>query len=219
MLWNNLTIHKNRFMKQKLFLISLIFISVDYIYSQVIVTEGNYFGKPLCISNPPSGMKYEEDNLLCIDSLFVNNKLINSDSLETEIVVVRFKDLGIDLGEKIITKIHHKEDCFPKILVDIGSPKSPFQWNGLEVDSKQFKGKITSYNENGAVYVEQFKDYEWVALGEIDYSTLGSSGSFTYNVLHHKGLNRYRLKYIDVIQKPRFTPTIEYNNTNEAQLK
>src|SRR5687768_6827380 len=97
-------------MKKIIFSI-LSFIAISPSVAGIIVLEGNYQGKNLIVKNPfaSSGVGF------CTTEVLVNDKT-STDETQSSAYEIDFTNFKLNIGDKIIVKIKHKDDCKPQVL-------------------------------------------------------------------------------------------------------
>lgn len=173
-----------------------------------ITLEGIFQGKNLYVMNPfsSSGVGF------CVYEVTVNGKVttdeINSSAFEIDLSVFQFK-----VGDKLVVKIKHKENCLPKVLnPEVLKPKSTF--NTVSISVKDNKLTWTTTGEAGDLpyIVEQYRWNKWVKIGKVKGK--GTSGSNTYSIaVHpHSGNNKFRVKQIDFTKKPHYSKEAKFRS-------
>lgn len=177
------------------------------LFSGELVIEGIYQGKNLYVMNPfsPSGVGY------CIYEVSVNGQVssdeINSSAFEIDLSVYQF-----NVGDKIIIRIKHKENCQPKILnAEVLKPKSTFETKSIKVTKDGYL-EWTTTNESGSLpfIVEQYRWNKWVKVGEVEGKGTSGTNSYRVKVHPHSGSNRFRVKQVDYTKKPRYSKEVRY---------
>jgi hypothetical protein len=98
-------------MKKIFFAILSLLISTAGFSTGVIVLEGNYQGKNLYVQNPFAGSGVG----FCVSNVTVNGNT-TTDEIASSAFEIDFRNLQLKLGDKVIVKIEHKDDCKPKVL-------------------------------------------------------------------------------------------------------
>ena len=176
-------------------LIFLILSSVSILNAGEIVLNGIYQGKNIYVMNPFAG-----DGVgFCVSKITVNDQLstdeINSSAFEIDLSIYNFQ-----IGEKVVIVIEHKSNCTPKVLnPEVLKPVSSYKISSMKVDIKTEELIWTTSNEKGSLpfYVEQFRWNKWVRLGTVDGKGSSGANTYTYKVLVHSGLNKYRVRQRD----------------------
>ena len=182
-------------MKQFVALILFVIASLTVSASGEIVLTGVYQGKNIYVMNPFAG-----DGVgFCVSKITVNDQLstdeINSSAFEIDLSIYNFQ-----IGEKVVIVIEHKSNCTPKVLnPEVLKPVSSYKISSMKVDIKTEELIWTTSNEKGSLpfYVEQFRWNKWVRLGTVDGKGSSGANTYTYKVLVHSGLNKYRVRQRD----------------------
>ncbi|MEO6884489.1 MAG: hypothetical protein ABI199_10765 [Bacteroidia bacterium] len=179
-------------------------------YAGVIVLEGNYQGKNLYVQNPfaSSGVGF------CVTQVTVNDQ-VTTDEIASSAFEIDFKNLQLKLGDKVVVKITHKDDCMPKVLnSEVLKPKSTFEVTSIAID----KNGLLKWNTKGetgklSYTVEQFRWNKWVPVGEVDGIGTSGDNQYSFKITPHSGKNKFRVKQVDYTGQPRVSQPIEYQST------
>lgn len=90
-------------------LFATLFCGVQFGVAQIVL-DGNYQGKNLYIQNG-----FSDNDEFCIDSLSVNEHKFDGKELRL-VFELKLDSLGYKIGDSLSIRIHHKNDCFPKVL-------------------------------------------------------------------------------------------------------
>ena len=174
-----------------------------------IVLKGVYQGQNLYVMNPFS----ESGVGFCVYEVTVNGHVttdeINSSAFEIDLSVYQFK-----IGDKVIVKIKHKENCTPKILnPEVLKPKSTFKLSSIKVDRKGILTWTTT-NETGSLpyIVEQFRWNKWVKVGKVAGKGMRGINKYSIKVRPHSGNNKFRVKQIDYTRKPKYSSEVNFRS-------
>ena len=89
----------------------------------VIVLEGHYQGKNLYVQNPFAGSGVG----FCTYEVTVNGE-VTTDEWNSSAFEIDLAARGLKVGEPVVIKIKHKDDCKPKVLnPEVLKPKSTFE--------------------------------------------------------------------------------------------
>jgi hypothetical protein len=182
------------------------------IFAQTLVLEGNYTGKNLYVQNP-----FSSDGVgFCITEVEVNGKTTATNTT-TSAFEIKLDFLKVGTPVKIV--IHHKEGCHPKVLntpMHGNGNNTSISFSSISLDSTGLLQWNTE-NEYGKLpfLVEQYRWNKWIKVGEVD--GLGTSGQnhYSFQVKFHPGENKFRIKQIDLIRKPRISKPISIVIGNE----
>ena len=185
---------------RKISFLFLFLISATSTYPGTITVEGIYQGKNLYVQNPftSSGIGF------CTTDIFVNDVRSTDESqssaFEIDLTVYKLK-----MGDKVIVKIKHKEDCAPKVLnPEVLKPSSTFEIISSKADES---GMIrwNTKNEGGALpfIVEQFRWNKWIKVGEVQGKGGPADNSYSIKANFHSGQNKFRIQQTD-FKGPRY---------------
>jgi len=187
-----------------------LFISTTGFSIGVIVLEGNYQGKNLYVQNPFAGSNVG----FCVQQVTVNGN-VTTDEIASSAFEIDFRNLQLKIGDKVIVKIEHKDDCKPKVLnPEVLKPKSTYEIISMSV-SPDLTLKWTSKAETGKLTysIEQFRWNKWVKVGEVEGNGTPTENNYSFKVAPHSGKNQYRLKQVDYTGQPRLSKTVDFNSS------
>jgi len=175
-----------------------------------IVLEGNYMGKNIFVKNPFGGAGVG----FCVFEVTINGKL-SPDEVNQSAFEIDFANHDINLGDKVIINIKHKDDCAPEVLnSEVLKPKSTFNTKKISFNDEGVLNWSTD-NENGKMdfIVEQFRWNKWVKVGEV--SGVGTPGvhDYSFKITPHSGENKARVKQVDYTGKPRYSKAADYTSS------
>ncbi|HVA98854.1 MAG TPA: hypothetical protein VNG53_08165 [Bacteroidia bacterium] len=175
----------------------------------VIVLEGNYQGKNLYVQNPfaSSGVGF------CVTEVTVNDQ-VTTDEIASSAFEIDFANLQLKIGDKVVVKIKHKDDCMPKVLnEEVLKPKSTFNVVSMSVDkSGLLKWSTTGETGKLTYTVEQFRWNKWVPVGEVDGIGTSGTNQYSFKITPHSGKNKFRIKQVDYTGQPRVSQPVEYQS-------
>lgn len=176
----------------------------------VIVLEGHYQGKNLYVQNP-----FAENGVgFCTFEVTINGE-VTTDEVNSSAFEIDFSIRQLKIGDPVIVKIKHKDDCNPKVLnPEVLKPKSTFEIVSMKV-SKDGKFDWTTKGETGKLtyIVEQFRWNKWIKAGEVDGNGNTAESNYTFKVTPHSGENKFRVKQVDYSGKPRYSSASRYLST------
>lgn len=177
----------------------------------VIILEGVYQGKNLYVQNPFAGSGVG----FCTFEVTINGD-ISTDEISSSAFEIDFTNYNLKLGDKVIVKINHHNDCRPKVLnPEVLEPKSTFEIIDIAVDQDGVL-KWKSKNETGELdyIIEQFRWNKWVKVGEVKGKGQVDEQSYSFQIKPHSGENTFRVKQIDYTNKPRYGPSVKYTDAD-----
>ena len=164
------------------------------LHAGTIMVEGTYQGKNLYIQNPftSSGIGF------CSTDIFVNDiratDETQSSAFEIDLSVFKFK-----IGDKVIVKIRHRDDCAPKILnPEALKPSVTFELVSAKADESGYLKWITK-NEGGPLpfIIEQYRWNKWNKVGEIPGKGGPEQNAYSLKVSLNSGENKFRIQQTD----------------------
>ncbi len=199
-------------MKNRLF--STIFLITMCLVSNagVLIVEGKYQNKNLFVQNGfgGSGIGY------CAFQVRVNGQVttdeVNSTAFEVDLMAFK-----LQMGDKVVIEIEHKEGCQPRILnPDALKPSPTYEITSISITTDGLL-KWKAKNEGGALpyVVEQYKWNKWVYAGEVPGVGTPEENSYSFRVNAHSGENKYRLKQIGSGYNPRLSMNVSYSSLME----
>lgn len=182
-------------------------------YAGVIVLEGHYQGKNLYVQNPFAGSGVG----FCTFEVTINDN-VTTDEVNSSAFEIDFTAFQLKVGDPVIVKIKHKDDCKPKVLnPEVLKPKSTFEVVNMNV-SKDGVFEWTTSNETGKLtfVIEQFRWNKWIKVGEIDGLGTSTENKYQFKIEDHSGENKFRVKQIDYSGKPRYSQAARFVSTKEV---
>jgi len=195
-------------MKFSFWSVLLIFISFSaFSQNGKVELSGVYKGKNLYVQNPFSG----DMKSFCTENVFVNGekKLSNIQSSAYEI------DLSfLKIGDPLVLKITHSTDCKPKILNPqvIRNNSNDFHFLSFNVSDTKLNWSTKGESEGGKIFVQQFTRGQWTNVKNIKGKSLPTKADYNSVITHHNGLNKYRIKYLDIHGKVVYSHISEFNS-------
>jgi hypothetical protein len=195
---------------KKVFLSIVVFLSITLAANAgVIVIEGNYQGKNLYIQNPFAGSGVG----FCTIEVTVNDQ-ITTDEINSSAFEIDFTPFQLTLGDKVVVKIKHKDDCKPKVLnPEVLKPKSTFEVVTMKVE-KDGTLNWSTKGESGKLpfVVEQYRWNKWVKVGEVEGKGKADVTNYTLKVTPHSGENKYRVKQVDFSGQPKYSDAVKFRS-------
>jgi len=196
-------------MKQ-LFSILLITLFAFNVNAGVIVLEGHYQGKNLYVQNPFAGSGVG----FCTFEVTINGE-VTTDEVNSSAFEIDFANFQLKVGDPVIVKIKHKDDCKPKVLnPEVLKPKSTFEIVNMDI-AKDGNFTWVTKSETGKLsfIVEQFRWNKWIKVGEVDGVGTTGEHNYEFKVTPHSGENKFRVKQVDYSGKPRYSQAARFVST------
>jgi hypothetical protein len=174
-----------------------------------IVLEGNYQGKNLYVQNPFAGSGVG----FCTYEVTVNGD-VTTDEINSSAFEVDFTNFQLQIGEKVVVAIKHKDDCRPKVLnPEVLKPKSTFEVTLMKVN-KDGVLEWQTKSETGKLsfVVEQFRWNKWIKIGEVEGKGVDVVSDYSFQTTPHSGENQFRVKQVDYTGKPRYSKPARYRS-------
>jgi len=177
-------------MKKLLLLAFSIVLGTITAQAGVIVLEGQYQLRNIYVLNGKSGSGVG----FCTYEVTVNGQ-VTSDEINSEAYEVDLSIYGFELGDDLIVKIKHKDDCTPRVI-NPGAlqPLPTFDTKNITVSEDGIL-KWTTTNEQGSLpYVIQQKKWnKWVKVGEVEGKGTSNENQYEFKVPVVSGRNEYRV--------------------------
>jgi len=188
-------------MKKFTFLFLFVAISFIYVSAGNIVLKGTFQGENLYIKNPfaPSGVGY------CIYEVTVNG-MTTTDEINSSAFEVDLSVYGLTKGEELTVNIKYKEGCKPKVLnPEVLKAVATYEISNIKINGNEIDWSTS--NESGPLpfVIEQYRWNKWVKVGEVKGTGKQSSNKYKAPVRLHSGENRFRIKQVDYLKKPRYS--------------
>jgi len=180
-------------MKKHLLLTTICLLGFLGAHAAVIVIEGQYQLRNIYVLNGKSGSGVG----FCTYEVTVNGQ-VTSDEINSEAFEVDLSIYGFELGDDVIVKVKHKDDCTPKVI-NPGAlqPLPTFEVKNISVGDDEIL-RWTTTNEQGVLpfVIQQKKWNKWVKVGEVEGKGTSNENSYEFKVPTVSGRNEFR-----VIQK------------------
>lgn len=177
-------------MKKSLLLALSIFLFTAGLQAGVIVLEGQYQLRNIYVLNGKSGSGVG----FCTYEVTVNGQ-VTSDEINSESYEIDLSIYGFELGDDLLVKIKHKDDCTPKVI-NPGAlqPMPTFEVKNIDITEDGVLS-WTSTNEQGALpfIIQQKKWNKWVKVGEVMGQGTSNENAYEFQVPVVSGRNEYRV--------------------------
>ena len=175
----------------------------------VIVLEGTYQGKTIYVQNQygPGGVGF------CVNEIKVNGN-ITTDETNSSAFEIDLKPHKLNIGDKVIVQIFHKDGCKPKVLnPEVLKPKSTYEIVTMSAD-KDGTLKWSTKSETGKLtfYIEQYRWNKWVRVGEVEGVGKPSTNEYAFKIAPHSGKNMLRIRQTDYSNVPRLSKAVEFSS-------
>ncbi len=194
--------------KISFFVTTVILLASLHLNAGVIQIDGSYQGKNLYVQNPFAGSGVG----FCTIEVLVN-EIKSTDEIQSSAYEIDFANFKLNIGDKVVVRIKHKDDCKPKVLnPEVLKPKSTFEVLSIKADENLLKW--TAKGEGGPLpyVVEQFRWNKWVKIGEVPGKGEAAPHDYSYKVRHHSGINKYRVQQTDFTGKPNTSAPVQYKS-------
>lgn len=175
-----------------------------------ISLNGVYKGKNLYVQNPFAGNMQD----FCTKEVYINGEKkmtgIKSSAYEVDLSFLK-------MGDPVIVKITHSNDCKPKVLNPqvIRNDKNEFHFLSFEVSNDKINWSTKGEAGGSKLFIQQFTRGQWINVKELRAKGLPTKSEYNSLVTHHNGLNKYRVKYLDVHGKVVYSHVGEFNSSEE----
>ncbi len=175
-------------------------------FAEIMRIEGIFQGKNLFVQNSLVDDKKGE---FCIKSVTIKGEEI-PDEVRSSAFVISLDRMGLELGEEITLVFKHENNCAPLIInPEILKPLSTYDLKHHEIKNGKLIFETTKESSKIPFIIEEFRWDRWLSIDEIIGK--GGPGDNTYKVkiYPHNGLNMYRIKQIDHLNRVYYSDTIE----------
>ncbi|PLX11940.1 MAG: hypothetical protein C0594_02985 [Marinilabiliales bacterium] len=184
-------------------------LSFSFAKAGVIKMDGIFQGKNLYVVNPfaASGVGF------CVYEVTVNGQ-ITTDEINSSAFEIDLSMFQLQLGDKLVVEIKHKDNCKPKVLnPEVLKPKSTYNLTSINVE-KDGTLKWSTSGEAGKLpfIVEQFRWNKWVKVAEIEGKGTPTNNNYSTTVKPHSGENKFRVKQVDYTKKPRYSDEVTFRS-------
>ncbi len=185
-------------------------------HAGVIALEGNYQGKNLYVQNPfaSAGVGF------CVTEVTVNGD-VTTDEINSSAFEIDLSIHDLDIGDPIVVKVKHKDDCKPKVLnAEVLKPKSTYELVKIDINREDSLLNWTTKGETGQLpfIVEQYRWNKWVRVGEVPGKGSPEEHAYSYKITPHAGENRFRVKQCDYSGKCRPSKAATFHNTSGKEV-
>jgi hypothetical protein len=173
-----------------------------------LVLAGVYHGTNLYVQNPHTpGGDY------CISKILINDKPVEKVPQSTAFEI----DLShLKINDNVVVKIYHSSDCGPKVINPSAiRVKEEFQFASVEVTDEFVQWVSTGEKNYGKYFIEKFANNSWVVDKVVSSKSKPGSNFYSQEIAHHSGINKYRVKYLEISGKSYFSTIVEYESQAE----
>lgn len=177
-------------MKKPLLLTLMMILFAVVTQAGVIVLEGQYQLRNIYVLNGKSGSGVG----FCTYEVTVNGQ-VTSDEINSEAFEVDLSIYGFELGDDLIVKIKHKDDCEPRII-NPGAlqPLPTFDVKNISVSDDAILSWTTTNEQGSLPYIIQQKKWnKWVKVGEVEGKGTSNENQYEFKVPTVSGKNEYRV--------------------------
>ena len=194
--------------RQFLLLFSAV-VATTQLLAGTIILEGNYQGKNIYVQNPFSGTGVG----FCVYEVKVNGD-VTTDEINSSAFEIDLANFQLEIGEKVVVTVKHKDDCKPKVLnPEVLKPKSTFEIAAMKVDKEGIYNWSTKGETGKLPYIiEQFRWNKWIKIGETEGVGTAETNEYSFKITPHSGENLFRVKQIDYTGKPRYSKSARYRS-------
>lgn len=200
-------------MKKAILIALLMIVASITTHAGVIVVEGEYQLRNIYVLNGKSGSGVG----FCTYEVTVNGQ-VSSDEINSEAYEIDLSIYGFELGDEILVKVKHKDDCTPKII-NPGAlqPLPTFEVKNINVGENAILS-WTTLNEQGVLpyIIQQKKWNKWVKVGEVQGSGTSNENSYEFEVPTVSGKNEYRVAQNSFNGENRVSQTVSMISNKPA---
>ena len=193
------------------FIAFCLFLWTSGVFAGEIVLSGVYQGKDPFVYNP----YLPASNANCTMKVFVNDRLVLSNPQASAYKI----DLSyLSLKDLVVIRILYHDGCTPRVVnPHVLRPISGFQFLFARADMQSINWLVNGELRGAIFYLEQYIDGAWKVKETV--TGKGGPGNTEYNLApsHHKGVNRYRVKYTPASGESVYS--LEFDFDTEAELR
>ncbi len=184
-------------------LVLLLFFASFSINAGVIVLDGTYQGDDVYFQNPYNS----SDNSFCVTEAYINDAPVeNINSSAFEVPLSNFK-----IGDYVRIKLVHRDYCKPRVLnPEVLMSKSTYELVSMKVDESSLKWTTNNESNHEPFVIEHFRNNKWVPIGKVIGKGPDGYNNYNFEVNHHSGVNKYRIKQRDLGNKYKYAQPVEY---------
>ncbi len=183
----------------------------------VIALEGTYQGKNLYVQNPFAGSGVG----FCTYEVTVNGD-VTTDEINSSAFEVDLSNFDLKIGDEVVVKIKHKDDCKPKVLnPEVLKPKSTYEIQNIEILEEDSVLKWTTKGETGQLpfIIQQYRWNKWVRVGEVQGKGNPKKHTYKFKFNPHSGENKFRVIQEDYTGKVNPSKSVSFRNTEGEELQ
>lgn len=200
-------VESKRVMKHRtiqFFLSALLIVVAAGAQGGILTISGIYQGKNLYVQNPFDNASAK----FCTNEVYVNDVKITG-NWQASAFEVELSNLK--LNDPVTVKITHRDDCKPKILnPQVIRASSSFAFNSFTVEKSSIVWSTKGERPKGKFFLEHFLNSSWVIEEEITGKGSGILNNYDVASSHHSGLNKYRVKYLEVDGQVFYSKVFEF---------
>lgn len=176
-------------------------------YAAEMVITGAYHGANVFVQNPHDG-----SNNYCITEVYLNNKKIDHPKATAFDIDLS----GLKMNEPITIKIVHSDNCTPKIMnLNAIKAREEFQFMSTEATDAKLVWTTKGERKFGQYFLEAFKNNAWRVEKVMNCKAQTGNNIYEAPAAHNSGVNKYRIKYLEISGKSTYSPEMVYHSEEE----
>jgi hypothetical protein len=189
--------------------LSLCVLCIQQAVAGELVLTGVYHGSNLYVQNPHDG-----NNNYCVKGVYVNGKK-HMDAPQASVFTIDLSKLEVNTPVRV--EIFHNDGCEPKVInPNAIRVKEEFQFVFLDVDDNVLHWQVKGEKKLGKYFIEKFEHNNWSTEKAIDCKGHAGLNEYKEVVEHHTGVNRYRIKYLEISGKSYFSEETRHESAKES---
>ena len=170
--------------------------------------HGTYKGKHLIIRNPFN----DSTKNFCITSIYLNGIDLKVDI--NHMMIELYFEEHLSLGDQIDLRVYYKAKCKPEI-VNLGAIKrtSIFSFTSLKIDARNYHWGTRGEQKGSLFTIQRYTSGEWIDVKSQDSKGGMSGNSYAIPSSHYSGVNKYRVKYVQLDDFIEYSDPINYKST------
>jgi hypothetical protein len=170
--------------------------------------KGIYQGKNLFIQN---SITDDEKGEFCITAVKVNDVEI-PDEVRSSAFVISLDEMNLSMGQSINIVFTHENKCAPLIInPEVLKPLITYELKSYNLVSNHLNFETTNEAARIPFVIEEYRWGKWLEIAQKDGIGGPDDNEYKVRVYPHNGLNLYRIKQIDHMERIEYSDTLSFN--------
>lgn len=179
------------------------------LYSGEIVLSGTYQGKSVFVQNPFN----HSTNAFCTKEVFVNDRKL---FVAPQISAFKIDLTHLQLNDLVVIRITFDDGCMPRVVNPqvIQTPER-FQFVSSQSDNQAISWSTAGEVPGGQFVIERYAPgrKQWEVVRSLLSKGQMGTNQYAVQANHHKGENRYRIRYEDPEGVVIYSVELDYTST------